>query len=80
MGVTPAFDEIEDRHRGLDLGLETAPVEQLAFEGGEKALAYRRGLGLAACAVHGRCGGRRPARAAVRPGLARRGPGKSPHD
>ena len=40
MGVTQAFDEIEDRHRGLDLGLETAPVEQLAFEGDEKALAY----------------------------------------
>jgi hypothetical protein len=39
MRVVPAFDEVEDCHAGLDLGLETTPVEQLAFERGEKALA-----------------------------------------
>ena len=39
MGIVPALDEIKQRHAGLDLGLEAAAVEQLAFEGGEEALA-----------------------------------------
>src|SRR5208337_2401242 len=40
MRVVPALDEIEDRHASLGPGLETAPVEQLALEGGEKTLAH----------------------------------------
>ncbi len=40
MRVVAALDEIEDRHAGLDLGLEALPVEQLAFEGGEEALTH----------------------------------------
>jgi len=40
MRVVPTFDEIEHRHAGLDLGLEALAVEQLAFEGGEEALAH----------------------------------------
>src|SRR5450759_5311215 len=40
MRVIPPFNEVEDRHAGLDLGLETTPVKQLAFERGEKALAH----------------------------------------
>src|SRR5215470_10489097 len=39
--VIPAFDEIEYRHPRLDLGLEAAALEQLAFERGEKTLAHR---------------------------------------
>src|SRR5215472_13192656 len=39
--VIPAFDEIEYRHACLDLGLEAATLEQLAFERGEKAFAHR---------------------------------------
>jgi hypothetical protein len=38
--VVPALDELEDRHARLDLSAEAAAVEQLAFEGGEKALAH----------------------------------------
>src|SRR5690349_7604671 len=38
--VIPTFDEIEYRHACLDLGLEAAALEQLAFERGEKALAH----------------------------------------
>src|ERR1700676_1508319 len=40
MGVVPPFNEVEDRHAGLDLGLETTPVNQLAFERGEKTFAH----------------------------------------
>ena len=40
MRVVPTLDEIEHRHAGLDLGFETLAVEQLAFEGGEEALAH----------------------------------------
>src|SRR5271169_4303982 len=40
MGVVPALDELEHRHARLDLSVETAAVEQLAFERGEKALAH----------------------------------------
>src|SRR5271156_2365470 len=40
MRVVPALDEVEDRQARLDLGLEAAPVEQLAFERGEEALAH----------------------------------------
>src|SRR5215469_18235389 len=39
--VIPAFDEIEYRHARLDLSLEAAALEQLAFERGEKAFAHR---------------------------------------
>ena len=39
-GVVPAFDELEAGDAGLGLGLELAAVEQLAFEGGEEALAH----------------------------------------
>ena len=31
MGIVPTLDEVEDRHPCLDLGLEVAAVEQLAF-------------------------------------------------
>jgi hypothetical protein len=41
MGVIPAFDEIEDYHAGLDLGFETATVEQFAFERGKETFADR---------------------------------------
>ena len=40
MEVVPPFNEIEHRHPRLDLGLESAAVEQLAFEGGEDAFAH----------------------------------------
>jgi hypothetical protein len=40
MRVVPAFDEIEHRRAGLDLGFETLAVEQLALEGREKTLAH----------------------------------------
>ena len=36
--IVPALNELEDGHSSLGLGLELAPVEQLAFEGGEEAL------------------------------------------
>src|SRR5215468_8608882 len=39
--VIPSFDEIEHRHARLDLSLEAAALEQLAFERGEKTLAHR---------------------------------------
>src|SRR5690348_12334611 len=39
--VIPAFDEIEQRHVRLDLGLKAAALEQFAFERGEKAFAHR---------------------------------------
>jgi hypothetical protein len=32
MGIVPALDELEDLHARLGLGVETAAVEQLAFE------------------------------------------------
>ncbi len=35
-GIVPALDELEDGHADLGLGLELAPVEQLAFEGSEE--------------------------------------------
>ncbi len=38
--VVPALDGLEDRHAGLRLGAERAPVEQLAFERGIEALAH----------------------------------------
>ena len=37
--VVPALDELEACHAGLALGRERAPIEQLAFECGEEALA-----------------------------------------
>ncbi len=41
MRIVPALDEIEDRQPRLDLGLEAAALEQLAFQGGEKTFAHR---------------------------------------
>ena len=38
-GVVPALDEAETGHLGLGLGGETSSVQQLAFQGGEEALA-----------------------------------------
>ena len=39
MRVVPTFDEIEDGHLCLGLGLEVAAVQQLAFQRGEEAFA-----------------------------------------
>ena len=39
--IVPAFDVLEDRHAGLSLATEYAPVNELAFEGGEEALRHR---------------------------------------
>ena len=44
--IVPTFDELEDGHARLRLGAELAPVEQLAFEGGEEALAHRVVVGV----------------------------------
>ena len=41
MGIVPALDKVEDGDPRLDLGLETAAVEQLAFQGGKETLAHR---------------------------------------
>src|SRR5579863_4729609 len=41
MRVVPPLYEFEDCHTCFALGFETAAVEQLAFERGEKALAHR---------------------------------------
>ena len=38
--VVPSFDVLEDRHAGLGLAMEYAPVDELAFEGGEEALGH----------------------------------------
>src|ERR1700686_2849860 len=40
MRVIPAFDKLEDRHAGFDLGFEAAAVKQLALEGGKETLAH----------------------------------------
>lgn len=45
--IVPALDEPEDGHAGLRLGSELSPVEQLAFERGEEALAHRVVVGVA---------------------------------
>ena len=50
--VVPALDEVEDGHAGLSLGRETA-IQQLALEGGEKALTEGVVIGVAH-APHGR--------------------------
>ena len=36
MGIVPTLDELEDCHPRLDLGLEPAAVEQLAFRVAKK--------------------------------------------
>ena len=56
--VVPSLDEIEHRHAGLDLGLEPAAVEQLAFERGEETLPH----GIVETIIH-----RAPSTAALRP-------------
>jgi hypothetical protein len=38
--IAEAFDEFKDRMSRLSLRLEAAPIEQLAFEGGEETLAH----------------------------------------
>ena len=40
MRVVPTFDEIEDGHLCLGLGLAAAAVQQLAFQRGEEAFAH----------------------------------------
>ncbi len=39
-GIVLAFDEPEDRHAGLGLGLELAPIEQFAFQGRGEGLGF----------------------------------------
>ena len=39
--VVEAFDELEDGHPRLAVRSEAAPIDQLAFEGGEETLAHR---------------------------------------
>ena len=39
-GILPSFDEVEERHLGLGMGSESLPIEQLAFQGREEALAH----------------------------------------
>lgn len=39
--VVPALDEVEDGHPRLCLRAEAAPVDQLALQRGEEALAHR---------------------------------------
>ena len=46
-GVVPAFNEAEDGHAGLCFGLECPSVQQLAFKGGEEALAQGVVVGVA---------------------------------
>src|SRR5262245_65375180 len=38
--IVEALDELEHRHPRLGLGLEPTPVEKLALQRGEEALAY----------------------------------------
>ena len=38
--VIPSFNKLEGRHACFDLGFETAPVKQLALEGGKETLAH----------------------------------------
>ena len=45
--IVEAFDEFEDRMSRLSLRLEAAPIEQLAFEGGEETLAHGVVVGVA---------------------------------
>src|SRR5437660_11341780 len=40
-GIVPAFDEVEDREARVGLRAEVLPIEQLALEGREEALAER---------------------------------------
>src|SRR5437879_9628917 len=40
-GIVPAFDEVEDREARVGLRAEVLPIEQLALEGREEALAQR---------------------------------------
>ena len=41
MRVVPALDELEEGQLGFGLRLKAPPAQQLAFEGGEEALAHR---------------------------------------
>lgn len=41
MRIVPALDELEGGQLGFGLRLKAPPVQQLAFEGGEEALALR---------------------------------------
>src|SRR5271155_2015584 len=45
--VVEAFDELKDGHPRLAARSETAPIDQLAFEGGEETLAHRIVVGVA---------------------------------
>ena len=48
-GIVPAFDEFEDGHTRLGLGLELPAVEEFAFEVCEEALAHRVVVRVADC-------------------------------
>ena len=45
--VVEAFDELKDGHPRLAVRSEAAPIDQLAFEGGEETLAHRIVVGVA---------------------------------
>ena len=49
MRVVPTLDVIKDLHARHGVGVETAPVDELTFEGGEEALTERIGL---SCRMH----------------------------
>ena len=45
--IVEAFDELKDGHPRLAVRSEAAPIDQLAFEGGEETLAHRIVVGVA---------------------------------
>jgi len=45
--IVPAFDEVEHGEAGVDLRPETLPIQQLALERGEEALAQGIVVGVA---------------------------------
>src|ERR1700723_3648204 len=45
--VVEAFDELKDGHPRLAVRSEAAPIDQLAFEGGEETLAHHIVVGVA---------------------------------
>ena len=45
--IVEAFDEVKDGHPRRAVRSETAPIDQLAFEGSEETLAHRIVVGVA---------------------------------
>ena len=45
--VVPSLDPFEHRHTGFGLGLESAPVQQFTFHGGEEAFGHGIVVGVA---------------------------------